>query len=227
MSFSALKHYFNHTISTRFLKVLLLIDVMFILGHTLITVFHKDEFKGFLLDTQELGFPEYFQYIKYLMAIALTTYVIIKKQIEYWPFLCLFLFLFIDDVFQIHNRASWFFSSNLKLPSLFFGKLIFLGIIGLLETLFISFFYRTASLETKSTYKDIFLLLILFFFFGIAIDLIHSFLLNTGKIAPFLTLIEEGGEMITLSILVWYFFVITLYKKKKTHFIHELLMNKH
>jgi hypothetical protein len=222
-----LRHSFNQKKTTNLLKYLLLFDLVFVLGHIMVVLFNKHEFKAFLLDTQELGYPEYFQYFKYIMVLAVTSYlVVIKKKFAYLPFIGLFLFLLIDDVFQIHGRASWFFMFRLKLPAVLFGQLVYLALIGGIGAIVTYMFYRKANLATKNTFKDILLLLALFLFFGIGVDIIHSLLIHIGKIVPFLTLVEEGGEMITLSILVWYFYFLALCKTKNRIFLYELLLTK-
>ncbi|WP_282132724.1 hypothetical protein [Cellulophaga baltica] len=224
MSFSALKHYFNHSISTRFLKVLLLIDVMFIVGHLIVVTLFQSEPSSLLLDAEGLGYPELFQYVKYSLVIAFSTYIVFaKKRYSYIPFIGLFIVLLLDDVFQIHSKASYFFAYRLKLHTLFglkavmYGQLVYILLLGSLSIILFWLFYRRANRSTKKAFIDIFMLFVLFLFFGVGIDIVHQLFTNTPKIGSLLTILEEGGEMISLSILIWYFsfLVFDIYQKKE------------
>ncbi|QXP50769.1 hypothetical protein H0I25_03670 [Cellulophaga sp. HaHa_2_95] len=233
MSFSALKHYFNHTISTRFLKVLLLIDVMFVVGHLIVVTLFQSEPSTLLLDAKGLGYPELFQYVKYSLVIAFSTYIVFaKKRYSYLPFIGLFIVLLLDDVFQIHSKASYFFAYRLKLHTLFglkavmYGQLVYIILLGSLSIILFRLFYRRTTINTKKTFTDIFILLVLFLFFGVGIDIIHQLFLNTPKIGSLLTILEEGGEMISLSVLVWYFFFLMFKVDEKRNFLKDCILIK-
>ncbi|MBO0590865.1 hypothetical protein I2486_05535 [Cellulophaga sp. E16_2] len=222
MSFPILKHYFNQTIATRFLKMLLFVDIIFIVGHLVIVTLFNSEPNTLLLDAEDLGFPELFQYLKYISVIAFSTYIVFsKKKYSYLPFIGLFTVLLLDDVFQIHSKASYIFAYRLKLHAVFglkaiiYGQLLYVALLGSIGSIFFLLFYRRGSCSTKKIFKDIFILFVLFLFFGVGIDIVHQLFTNTPKIGSLLTILEEGGEMVSLSVLAWYFLFLTFTFDKK------------
>ncbi|WP_165750053.1 hypothetical protein [Cellulophaga sp. Z1A5H] len=233
MPFSVLKQYFDQAIATKFLKVLLLIDVVFIIGHLVIVTLFNSEPSTLLLDAKGLGYPELFQYLKYSTVIAFSTYIVFaKKRYSYVPFIGLFVVLLLDDVFQIHSKASYFFAYRLKLHAVFgfkavmYGQLLYVALLGSIGSIFFMLFYRHGSCSTKKTYIDIFVLFVLFLFFGVGIDIVHQLFLNTPKIGALLTVLEEGGEMISLSLLVWYFSFLVFNTDNKKYFLKDYLTSR-
>ena len=66
-------------------------------------------------------------------------------------------------------------------------------------------FYRLGPQRFENSSKDLFMLLLLFIFFAVGIDMLHSFTLENLRFSHILALFEDGGEMIALSLMVWYF----------------------
>ncbi|MDV7140195.1 hypothetical protein R3X28_14985 [Maribacter sp. TH_r10] len=195
------------------LRVILLLDVLFILGHVYTEWVLGGAYDLFLLDAKGFGFPEGFQYVKYIGVIGIITYLMgRKKRFAYLPLLVLFGFLLVDDIFQLHNQARWLFVHLLHLHSLFGVKASNLGLLAYTATMVVFFFglclwhYKSASEGTRKSFLDIFVLLGIFLFFAVGVDLVQSFFEGHRRIGFVLTVIEEGGEMVSLSFLVWYFY---------------------
>ncbi|MFS4482683.1 hypothetical protein ACKGJY_06675 [Hyunsoonleella sp. 2307UL5-6] len=144
--------------------------------------------------------------------MSLTIYLYqLKKWNLYKLLFVLFSCFLIDDVFQLHQFASGFISNILKLNFKFndmalgVGQLIYALIIVLLLLGASLWYYKLSSVLTQKAFLNIFLLLSFFLFFGVGVDVLHAFFKAQGQVSTVLTIIEEGGEMLTLSILVWYF----------------------
>ena len=194
------------------LGVLLIADILFILGHIFTVLFWGLEPKALLLDAKGFGYPEGFQYLKYLGVMGVIAYLIgRKKRYAYLPLFVLFVFLLADDVLQLHRKASWFFIHVFDLHTLLGIKASSMGLLAYTGTMVLFFFglsvwhYITASKSTRKSFLDISVLLGVFLFFGVGLDLLHTFFEEHHRISLLLSLTEEGGEMLSLSILVWYF----------------------
>ena len=194
------------------LGVLLLVDILFILGHICTVLFWGLEPKALLLDAKGFGYPEGFQYLKYLGIMGVIAYLIVsKKRYAYLSLFLLFAFLLADDVLQLHRWASLFFIHLLDLYPLLGVNALSIGLLAYTASMGVLFIglsvwhYITASESTRKSFLDIFVLLGVFLFFGVGVDLLHTFFEEHHRISLLLTLTEEGGEMLTLSILVWYF----------------------
>ena len=228
MAFAFLKKYFDQKKVTLLLKLFLSIDILFILGHVGIVLFWNAKPDTLLLDAKGLGYPELFQYFKYVIIMFFVGHLIfIKKEYVYMPFLVLFLILLIDDAYQIHSKASWFFvhlfnlHAVLGIRGFIFGQLIYAMVMGSFLFGFSSLFYLKASERIRHTFLDIFMLFTVFLFFGLGIDVVHNLLEHVYMVSPILTLIEEGGEMIALSVLAWYFCFLVLTPDKKRRFLYH------
>ncbi len=233
MSLSTFLSYFNQKKATRLFNFLLLGDLIFILCHIFVVVVLKSKPSVFLLDAENIGFPEAFQYLKYLLVIAFTVYLVFYKKLPvYLPYIPIFLLLLVDDIFQIHAKASFFIAYRLHLHALLgytaimFSQVIYTLLIGSISIFLISLFYKKTSTSNKKIFIDIYILLALFMFFGVGIDIIHKIFENTSKLSSILTLVEEGGEMITLSFISWYFCFISFKTDENTYFLKDCLTKK-
>lgn len=194
------------------LGILLIVDIFFILIHSYTIVFWNMEPEVLLLDANGFGFPEAFQYLKYLGVMGLIAYLIVYiKRYAYLPLFVLFTFLLINDVLQLHRLASWFFVDYLNLKAklgfkaMSIGQLIYAVTMGLFFLSLSLWHYSTAALATRKSFLDIFKLLCVFLFFGVGVDVVQAFFEAHNRASLILTIVEEGGEMITLSMLVWCF----------------------
>ncbi|GAL71306.1 hypothetical protein JCM19302_983 [Jejuia pallidilutea] len=195
------------------LRVLLIVDLLFIVIHILIAKFNNFNPDSLLLDAKGFGYPECFQYLKYLVIMGIVAYLFFLKK---WYFYKLMFLLFagflVDDFFQLHYLASsvlsnLFYSySEYNYVALGVGQLIYSLIIILFFLSLALLFYRLTSNQEKAEFLNIFMLLCFFLFFGLGVDLLHMFFKEHGSASLLLTIIEEGGEMFTLSTLVWYFY---------------------
>jgi len=81
--------------------------------------------------------------------------------------------------------------------------------LGLLFLSLLGFAYTRADQETRRTFRYLAGGLTLIVFFGVAFDFAHQFLSKNQIHIPGLTLIEDGGEMLSMSLMCWYVYVTT------------------
>ncbi len=198
--------------SNHLLGFLLTVDILFILGHIFIVTYLWLGPSSLLLDAGSSGYPEGFQYLKYLGLVLIIAYLVAyEKRFSYLPLFVLFAFLLVDDVYQLHTRAGFALVDQLNPLSYSGAKPEIIGQLAyvfIMAIFFIGLFiwsYNWTKKHNRKSLMKIFVFLGAFFFFGVGVDLLHTFLGEEHRYAAILTLIEEGGEMLTLSILVWHF----------------------
>ena len=152
------------------------------------------------------GFPEFFQYIKQIwFSLVLFTVYLQTRQPTLLIWSVLGGVLFLDDAAQFHERAGHIISSGLSLAGTDsirgqdFGEVIAAGMLGAVFTVLLALFYKRDSRELREFSRNLFLLLMGLVFFGIVVDLfVH------GAQSLVLFIIEDFGEMIVISVMLWY-----------------------
>lgn len=195
--------------SNKLLIILALTDLVFILLHIL---YRKDLATRPLFSiAKDSGYAEIYQYIKEYWVVLLLSMMAIKKtQIIYITWSTLFMYLLLDDSLRIHERLGNYLANNFELqPTLNirpqdFGELGISILFGSLIFIFIGWAYLFSDSIAKQISKRLFILVLSLAFFGILVDILNI-AIPWGK--PILwTLVEDGGEMIIMSIILWYVF---------------------
>lgn len=197
--------------SNKLLILLILTDVIFVLAHILYSL-NLVSNPLFSIE-RDFGYAEAYQYIKeYWIVLLLGLIIIQKKHLIYLAWNSLFFYILIDDFLQIHERLGKFLSDNyhlqhkLGLRAQDFGEIIVLLFFGTILFLFIGLTYLRSNPVAKKISKNLFILILFAAFFGIFVDILHV-ITPWGK--SILGLIEDGGEMIIISIIVTYLFHLT------------------
>lgn len=215
--------YLNGTALYLFLFMLGL-DFAFIALH--ITNFFLDGLLGSAayID-RDRGYAEIFQYIKLgIVFLTLLRLSSTQKSLLYLAWSNLFAYIAVDDSFQVHERLGTFLAHKLGFEALFylrgvdFGELLVFAVSGCLLLGFIIFAHW---LNDNPCEKRNSCILVSFLgtlsFFGIGVDMLHiaapAYYADrgvwTGMFIHSLALLEDGGEMLILSMLTW--FVLQLY----------------
>jgi hypothetical protein len=166
--------------------------------------------------TLDRGYSEIFQYVKMFWIVLIFFILAIKKRrYFYLSWSLLFGYLLLDDSFLIHEKLgskinSYFhFGSSFGLRAQDFGELSVSILFGsvLIISIVISYYY--ANKDEKKLAKYIMIMLIVLCFFGIFIDMIGVIIQNyidNNMLITFFDILEDGGEMIVMSIIAWYIF---------------------
>lgn len=198
--------------SIRFLYLFLITDLAFIIIHLFYV--HADILSNpsFSLD-QERGYSEIFQYIKeYWIALLLGALAVKQRSALYLGWSLLFFYLLLDDSLTIHEILGAIISEKLGLQGVFnlraldFGELIVSAGVGLFFLFFLAISYRFASRIPRETSKSLIIMFLVLAVFGIAVDMLHSMLRFSLFWDPLLAMLEDGGEMVVMSVIAWFVF---------------------
>lgn len=203
----------------RLFLLLVLSDLALLLVHLLhkLTVYYLKSNELFLYNPlfaieTDLGLAESFQYVKefwiFLMLCALARR---HSQPSYLGWCSLFFYILIDDAGQIHEHLGRLISSYFHFQSLLgmgaddMGQLCVYLLVGLL----FSFLLLPALLQGDKNFRNFSMQLGMIFtaliFCGAGIDAINI----AGQplwVRGLATLLEEGGEMMVMSVVVAYLF---------------------
>lgn len=237
--FKFLRNQFNYRKANRFIFLLIALDIIFIITHVLFVylIFIRVQFdwsvsKAFQIN-YDGGYPEIFQYLKYFLIILIIIYIMHSKKIyNYVSWLFLFVLLLLDDAFQFHERFALWIVDRFNYTSMFglrpqdLGELTYIGTFGPILLLFLILGYYYGNEKIRKTYIDLGLLFALFLFFGVVVDMLHQLVGENRYSTLFMVILEDGGEMITLSFMTWYFFFLTLRSDSHNAYLHQNLFNK-
>jgi len=199
---------------TRAQKSALLWLSLLVLGDTILLVF-SELYGGPLLDiVVDWSIPEMFQYFKEVsLSVALFVLYRDTRQFIYVIFAVIAIFLFMDDAFKYHESVGHYLApiiATTALPTMLNTAPNFIGeVLSLLPlTLILPFgvvFFFSANKETKFVAVILFGLLVMLFIFGVVIDFLNNSSVTLPKgLREILHVIEDFGEMITMSVLLSY-----------------------
>ncbi len=197
------------TSETQKLLVLLLsMDAVFIILHIVYRLgFSADPFFSIEKDR---GHAEFYQYTKELWACLLFVILAVRKpRLLYISWALLFFYLLLDDSMQVHETAGraiseyFNFQPMFRLRPLDFGEMIVSAVSGTILFGLIAFSSLKSDTAERRVSVHMFFLILFLVFFGILIDMIH--VASPGG-HGILGLIEDGGEMVIMSVLLGYIF---------------------
>ena len=208
--------------SNKLLILLLLADLVFLCIH----VFYRmDLVTGSHFSiAMDLGYAEVYQYIKeYWIVLLLFIMAIKRTHIIYFAWSTLFMYLLLDDSLQIHERLGGYLVNYFELQPGFnlraqdIGELSVSILFGSLLFLFIGGSYLFSDNVAKQISKHLFILVLSVAFFGVLVDMLNT-VIPWGKYTVEFT--EDAGEMLIMSIIVWYVFNLKFTSKEST-IVHE------
>ncbi|MBF2088549.1 MAG: hypothetical protein IGR80_09835 [Synechococcales cyanobacterium K44_A2020_017] len=198
------------------LSLLLLTDLGFIVAHVIASLLPVPN-DMFFLD-RDRSYPEMFQYIKFFWIAIVLLYLGLKQGKSYLAWSSFFTFLLLDDYFGLHETGGGMIASQLgftrwlALRPVDYGEMVYAASAALLFFVIIALTYKRGSAEFKRFSQRILWLMAIFVFFAVGVDMVHvmttsfpqpliSFLLENT-----LAIVEDGGEMMVLSLIVYYIF---------------------
>lgn len=196
-------------------KLLLLLlgaDTVLILLHVL------HVYSGYFADPSysigiERGFGETFQYIKLGWIVLMLVILAIRMNgFLYACWAAFFGLLLADDLFIVRERIGMGIGLELDLGPLLglrpqdIGELIVIGVFAALLVVPVILAQLLAGADARAFGKSMVLLVAAFVAFGGVFDMIHASVLSHPSWASVLGTVEEGGEMIVMSLIVRFVF---------------------
>lgn len=194
---------------------------------------HAMKSLGYITDpnfsvTQNWGYPEIFQYLKAGFVAACFFWLGSNfKRPQFYSWAVVFLYILLDDSIEVHEYLGYhvgtFLESAGRSGGKTLGELLVFGLLGfIIFTPLFYFYLRSANRELKIMSQDLFMLFMAMLFFGIGVDVLHD-MAETGTVLNgVLGLVEDGGEMLVMSIITWY----TWTTIKHDGFLNRLNRNK-
>jgi hypothetical protein len=161
------------------------------------------------------SYPEMYGYIKFFWTILLLIYISFKnKSLHHVVWALVFTYFLLDDSMAAHESvggriaAHLDFAPPLGLRLQDVGELAFLALAGMVLALVVIWAYWRGSQKFRRVSQDITLLVLVFVFCAVVMDMVHS-AVSAGKVVELiLGIMEDGGEMIVGSLLLWYIFLL-------------------
>lgn len=194
----------------KLLVLLVLTDFLLIVLHILYT--HTDFSSNRLFSIeQDLGFAEIFQYIKeYWIGLMLLWLALKIRSFLFLVWSLLFFFLLCDDALSFHEFGGAMLAKYFNLKGSWAREIGELGVFIVMGVIFFSIIgisHYFSKQRFREISKHLAILIVALAFFGIFMDAVHS-LFKYTKASDFLLLIEDGGEMLVMSLITWYVFNI-------------------
>lgn len=198
------------------LFVLLALDVTLIVLDLVNFYRPFENSKMFQIETND-SYAEDFQNVKWLiMIVCVLIIALFKTNWRYLTWVLVFIFLFLEDVFRIHHGLADFFYHTLRMGAgQRSGKIIELFAALVLGVVFLApvvWAYKNGDALFRKHSKAMAILLVLFLFCAIILDQVHRLaVVNFNwKYNVFVGILEDGGELITESLLAGYLLSIAL-----------------
>jgi hypothetical protein len=162
------------------------------------------------------GYAELFQYIKeYWIILLLLVLGALRRSMTYPALAAVFAVLLVDDCFHLHEthgfRLARLLPADLPggVPPGAIGELLVLAALGLPIVALVAVSYFRADARDRRFMATIVGLGALLVFFGVGVDLAAS-LVHGTRAEPVLNTVEDGGEMVVMSVIVWTVFQTTV-----------------
>ncbi len=200
------------------LFTILLVDTCFIAIHIVHIVIDRvfPWYQGFLLNNnyaldQDGGYAEIFQYMKELVVVLMLGFLYWRrKAFIYLGWGILFLFLLIDDSLQIHENLGETANKLINITHLGgirgqdIGEITAIAIMGAFLLSFVLVGYLRSPQPLRKFSNRLVFLLALLIAVGVLVDLVHFMFADSPIWFNFLTIVEDGGEMIAFSLILTY-----------------------
>jgi hypothetical protein len=214
----------NWVINNRVMKLFYLFlatDLSLMLINTICLYTDQTSNSALLLETDG-GYAEIFQYIKEYWSVLLLVFLGTKTRLlVYLSWSLLFLYLLIDDSVQIHERfgalvGEWFEGFPLfGLRTNDLGEILVSVVAGFLLLTLIAMSYRFGDRLARKASKYLIVMLCALAVCGVVLDVLHV-VVQVPVLTSFIGLLEDGGEMLVLSVITCFLFSLVEYVHAQT-----------
>lgn len=209
------------------LLLLLSTDFVFITLHIINRIIVFDEPRRFRVDIDG-SYPEVYQYIKYFWIILLFIYTMgLTHSKGYVAWILIFFYFLVDDALALHEDLGRQFDQAVEMNAPLalrvqdIGEFIVFALFALLLMTLLVWAYRRGSPVFKKVSRDLLILLAAFAFFVVVIDVVQAALDLGQSMYAVVALMEDGGEMLVGSLMVWYVFWLSLHGGEPETFLYQ------
>ncbi len=216
----------SNTSASLLLLLLLSADIVFMILEVTIGIFYPNT--EFCNITGICAYMDSYHLTKMFWIIILLFYVlIITRYYGYAAWALMFTCFFIDDAFWLHqkigDRIATLFTGY-GLPPRFY-ELAVLAVAGLVLLALVILFYLRGPSTFRKISVDMFLFLAALVFFGIIVDIAEAIGLGHSLITG-LEFVEDGGELVVYSLILWYIFLLALRQGKPEVFLADFVSKR-
>lgn len=207
-----------HTFGATFTMLVLLVavDLIFILVHAMHAWSPWMNGAHFSLES-ESGMAAQYQYIKQVWLSACLCLALLQtRNTAFFGWALIFAFLLLDDLLMIHERLGGMLAGVLGFPAMFglrpkdLGEVAAAALIGCVAVTLVLVAYRRGGEQSRQLSADLMCLLVALAVFGVFFDVLHTIAyFKAPALAQLFSLIEDGGEMLVVSVITAYVFDIT------------------
>jgi len=163
------------------------------------------------------GLAAVYQFIKQVwLAGCLALAFVQTRSKVFVGWTLLFAFLLVDDALELHEAVGVLIASAWSLPPIFgmrpedTGELLVAFAIGGVALMMVGVTFRNGSNDSRQLSADLMCLLAALALFGVFFDMLHTITyFNAPGLAKAFALIEDGGEMLVVSVITAYAFDLT------------------
>lgn len=196
------------------LLLLLCTDAAFIAMHLAVRLLPQFDGPLYLLGTDR-GYAEAFQYVKlYWIAILFALHFLQRRRILFLAWSAVFSYLLLDDSLRFHERLGAQFARATGLAPVLgadpahVGELLVSVLLGILLLAVVLPAWFLGSAEARQSSKPVLGLLALLALLGVGVDALRAWVPAQSLRLPF-ELIEDGGEMVVVSVILCAVFKIS------------------
>ena len=199
-----------------FLVLLLVGDLVYIAIHLVATETTLIHSPLAALDVDR-GYAEFFQYMKLLWAgLLLTCLAMRTRQWGYFAWVLSVAYLLADDSLSVHENLGEMLANGLALHqavglrAVDFGELLVSATAGAVLGAGIGWAYLRGGDAFRRSSRHLLVLVLALVFFGVGVDMMHSALHPVGIVDKALVILEDGGELVSISFIAWYAFLLVV-----------------
>lgn len=198
------------------LVMLVAVDFIFIVVHSLHAWSPWLAGGHFSLDSYN-GLAAIYQYIKQVwLAGCLALAFVQTRSKVFVGWTLLFAFLLLDDALELHEHFGRVIAAALSFPAILgmrpadLGEITVAAAIGCVALSLVWITFRRGGNEARELSADLMCLLAALALFGVFFDTLHTITyFNAPSVTKFFALIEDGGEMLVVSVITAYSFDLT------------------
>lgn len=198
------------------LVLLVVVDFIFIAAHALHVWSPWLAGGHFSLESYN-GLASIYQYIKQVWLAGCLALAFLQTRAKVFVgWTLLFAFLLLDDALELHERFGAIIAAALNFPALFglrpadLGEISVAAAIGCVALALVAITFRHGGKEARELSADLMCLLAALALFGVFFDSLHTITyFNAPSVTEFFALIEDGGEMLVVSVITAYTFDLT------------------